>query len=171
MKDGGNQSRKGGAVASEPDETFLVAFLNTLDVEDGTDAIADKTGLAAWAGEHGLEPGDLSEAQRTRDALRELAVGEHPKLPAVMLEPSYAGGTIRLKAATVAEAALAAAVILGVQGRLARVKLCPADDCREAFYDLSRNGSRTWCSMEICGNRQKARSFRSKHADAGVANS
>ena len=31
------------------------------------------------------------------------------------------------------------------------------------FYDQSRNRSRAWCSMEVCGNREKARSFRVRH--------
>ena len=69
-----------------------------------------------------------------------------------------------LRSNTVAEAALAATVVLSIQGRIGRVKLCQADTCRFAYYDRSRNGSRAWCSMEICGNRQKARSFRSKQA-------
>jgi predicted RNA-binding Zn ribbon-like protein len=64
----------------------------------------------------------------------------------------------------VAEAALAATVVLSIQGRIKRLKLCQADTCRHAYYDRSRNGSRAWCRMETCGNRQKARSFRSKQA-------
>jgi predicted RNA-binding Zn ribbon-like protein len=40
--------------------------------------------------------------------------------------------------------------------------VCAAEDCRWAFYDRSRNRSRTWCSMEECGNRAKARSYRAR---------
>ena len=67
-----------------------------------------------------------------------------------------------LTARTAAEAAVASAVVLGIQGKLGRVKLCGGEDCRWAFYDASRNGSRQWCSMEVCGNRQKARTFRAR---------
>lgn len=35
-----------------------------------------------------------------------------------------------------------------------RVKVCPA--CRWLFLDNSKNQSRQWCDMKICGNRAKA---------------
>lgn len=38
---------------------------------------------------------------------------------------------------------------------LARMRICPS--CRWLFVDRSRNGSRLWCDMAVCGNRQKAR--------------
>ncbi|UUP17807.1 CGNR zinc finger domain-containing protein [Nitratireductor thuwali] len=38
-----------------------------------------------------------------------------------------------------------------------RVKRCPGDRCGWLFVDQSRNGQRRWCSMETCGNREKAR--------------
>ena len=47
-------------------------------------------------------------------------------------------------------------------GTWSRMKACRADDCRWAFYDRSRNRSRTWCSMRECGNRAKARSYRAR---------
>jgi predicted RNA-binding Zn ribbon-like protein len=47
-------------------------------------------------------------------------------------------------------------------GTWSRMKACAAEDCRWAFYDRSRNRSRTWCSMAECGNRAKARSYRAR---------
>ena len=47
-------------------------------------------------------------------------------------------------------------------GSWERMKACAAEDCRWAFYDRSRNRSRTWCSMAECGNRAKARSYRAR---------
>ncbi|MGW0023662.1 CGNR zinc finger domain-containing protein [Rhodococcus sp. NPDC003383] len=38
-----------------------------------------------------------------------------------------------------------------------RLKACREPSCRWAYYDHSRNRRRTWCSMELCGNRAKAR--------------
>jgi predicted RNA-binding Zn ribbon-like protein len=35
----------------------------------------------------------------------------------------------------------------------------PGDDCGWAFYDRSVNASATWCSMRVCGQRAKARSY------------
>jgi predicted RNA-binding Zn ribbon-like protein len=37
------------------------------------------------------------------------------------------------------------------------VRECGADDCRWLFLDTSKNRTRQWCSMQSCGNRQKAR--------------
>ena len=70
--------------------------------------------------------------------------------------------SVELQARTAAEAAVASSVVLSIQGKLRRVKLCGGEDCRWAFYDESRNGSRQWCSMEVCGNRQKARTYRAR---------
>jgi predicted RNA-binding Zn ribbon-like protein len=36
-----------------------------------------------------------------------------------------------------------------------RLKICP--NCEWLFLDRSRNKSRTWCDMAVCGNRTKAR--------------
>ncbi|MGO4689312.1 CGNR zinc finger domain-containing protein [Glaciibacter sp. 2TAF33] len=146
------------------DEDLLVDFLNTVDVEDGTDLLGTEAGLAEWAAAYGLEPGDATATRSIRTALRSLVTGGRPELPSVTLHPSCDGDGVSLTSDTVAEAALAATVVLSIQGRIKRVKLCNAETCQYAYYDRSRNGSRAWCSMEICGNRQKARSFRAKQA-------
>lgn len=36
-----------------------------------------------------------------------------------------------------------------------RIRICA--NCNWLFLDRSRNGSRVWCDMAVCGNRQKAR--------------
>jgi len=41
--------------------------------------------------------------------------------------------------------------------KLSAVRECGADDCAWLFLDESRNHSRRWCDMKVCGNRQKAR--------------
>lgn len=43
-----------------------------------------------------------------------------------------------------------------------RIRACPGDACGWMFVDTSRNGSRQWCDMRICGNRAKARKFRQR---------
>ena len=146
---------------------LLVSFLNTLDVEDAVDQLADDEGHHRWAAEHGLEPGDRATTQQARDALRAIVDGSDAQLPALRLAVDAAPGTVGLSPRTAADAAVASAVVLSVQGKLGRVKLCGGEDCRWAFYDASRNGSRQWCSMEVCGNRQKARTYRAKEKDAG----
>jgi predicted RNA-binding Zn ribbon-like protein len=52
--------------------------------------------------------------------------------------------------------ALSAAELL-TASKLSGVRECGADDCAWLFLDESRNHSRRWCDMKVCGNRQKAR--------------
>jgi predicted RNA-binding Zn ribbon-like protein len=46
---------------------------------------------------------------------------------------------------------------------MARVSACGADTCRWLFLDTSRNHTRRWCDMKVCGNRMKARRFQARH--------
>jgi predicted RNA-binding Zn ribbon-like protein len=52
---------------------------------------------------------------------------------------------------------------LVVSPRLARVRACAAHDCGWWFVDDTKNRSRRWCDMKLCGNREKLRRFRKKH--------
>lgn len=45
---------------------------------------------------------------------------------------------------------------------LARVRACAALDCGWWFLDDTKNASRRWCDMKICGNREKLRRFRER---------
>src|SRR6266699_3754411 len=63
---------------------------------------------------------------------------------------------------TVLAALLAAVAESVASGTWDRLKICRNPDCRWAYYDQSRNLSRAWCSMAVCGNRAKARAFRSR---------
>jgi predicted RNA-binding Zn ribbon-like protein len=45
-----------------------------------------------------------------------------------------------------------------------RLKLCPGEQCGWLFMDLSKNRSRRWCEMQVCGNRAKSRRYqRARH--------
>ncbi|MGE3491219.1 MAG: ABATE domain-containing protein [Vicinamibacterales bacterium] len=46
--------------------------------------------------------------------------------------------------------------------RLGRVRACAAGDCGWWFVDDTKNRSRRWCDMKLCGNREKLRRFRAK---------
>jgi predicted RNA-binding Zn ribbon-like protein len=48
-----------------------------------------------------------------------------------------------------------------LDGTWERLKACR--NCYWSFYDYSPNRSATWCSMQICGNRQKTRAYRRRH--------
>lgn len=51
-------------------------------------------------------------------------------------------------------AALALLVLDGVF-RLQRRRVCACPRCGWLFYDTSKSGRRRWCSMKVCGNREK----------------
>jgi len=45
----------------------------------------------------------------------------------------------------------------------ARLKTCPAHDCGWKFVDQSKNRSRRWCDMAVCGNLAKTRQYRARN--------
>src|SRR5690606_28038727 len=49
------------------------------------------------------------------------------------------------------------AIELLTSAEMSKVKSCPA--CGWYFLDTSRNHSRRWCSMAVCGNSEKARRY------------
>jgi predicted RNA-binding Zn ribbon-like protein len=130
---------------------------------------------------------DRERAITLREALRALARRHHddpgppppdaPELALLDATARRAAATLRLRfggaqgtrhepAADGPDAALA--LVLGVvaeamaDGTWSRLKACPGPHCGWVFYDGSRNRSRQWCSMQICGNRVKGREFRAR---------
>ncbi|NJQ01632.1 CGNR zinc finger domain-containing protein [Streptomyces zingiberis] len=53
-----------------------------------------------------------------------------------------------------------------VADRPDRIRACGNDECVLHFYDVSKNGTRRWCSMSGCGNRAKARRHHARHRPA-----
>jgi len=48
----------------------------------------------------------------------------------------------------------------------AKIRICAAQGCGWVYVDSSKNGTRRWCSMKNCGNREKARRFSRRQKDA-----
>jgi predicted RNA-binding Zn ribbon-like protein len=48
--------------------------------------------------------------------------------------------------------------------RLQALRECGNRECRWLFLDTSKNHTRRWCDMKVCGNRIKARRFKALHA-------
>jgi predicted RNA-binding Zn ribbon-like protein len=44
-----------------------------------------------------------------------------------------------------------------------RLHACASETCRWLFLDTSKNRTRRWCDMKICGNRAKARRYGAAH--------
>ncbi len=165
----------------KPDLLQLVAdFVNTVDLERGDDELATAAGLGRWLRTHGLWGGrptaaDASFAREAREAIRELlrannhCAAERAQATEVLdavarragITVRFVDDSIRLVSpAGGVGAVVAAAGQAMADGSWLRLKACRADSCRWAFVDGTRNGSRLWCSMQTCGNREKARAFR-----------
>ena len=146
-------------------------FVNTIDLSH------DREWLGDWLADRGLgSPGDadLARARVVREAIRALLFanngqGERGDAAAVLDDAAAAGrltidfGRQRLVARAqgvdgVLGQVLAVCLAAMADGTWGRLKCCR--NCRWAFYDRSKNRSATWCSMQICGNRTKTRSYR-----------
>jgi predicted RNA-binding Zn ribbon-like protein len=167
---------------------LVQAFVNTADLELGTDQLSDPDTLRDWlvarrlmAAAERANEADLKHAIALREAIR-AAIGAN------------SGGSIYPVDIGTLNGAVSASRLLprfgpdrkarlepqagGVEGALGRIvaavyaamneddwtrlKLCGSSTCRWAFYDQSRNRSSRWCRMASCGNRQKARRFRER---------
>jgi predicted RNA-binding Zn ribbon-like protein len=174
-----------------PGELELVRrFVNTRDVEEGTDELDSPDSLLGWfAGmdlldeEASADEGDLKRALALREGIRSLLLANNGEElePADLRELNRAAGSMCLtvrfdekgsptfepESSGVSAALgriLAAVVRAADEGIWVRLKVCPNEACQWAFYDRSKNRSGRWCTMEVCGNRMKARSFRQRQS-------
>ncbi|MGW6024747.1 CGNR zinc finger domain-containing protein [Streptomyces sp. NPDC055099] len=170
-----------------PASAVLVeAFANTVDVEEASDEIATPAGLSGWlrgrglldtAGEihtddHarymalragireelGAHVGDTPDPRLLAAADRVLA--EHPVLVTARGHLTPAPGLPRERG-PLATLAIAWSELV-VTGNAPRLKRCAEHTCGWVFWDVSKNRSRRWCSMKVCGNRNKSRSYASR---------
>jgi len=177
------------AIEDSPHVSLLVAFANTVDVDEGTERLDSPEGLLGWLTEQGLAPAgtrvtrdELAAALRLRDALRNRLRAQHDGTgDGAELAAAAAPYPLRLAmrdgvpvAAPTghgvpgALAAVVAAIVAAqAEGALPRLKICAEDTCQWAFVDASKNRSRQWCSMSTCGNRAKTRTYRSRRRTPG----
>ncbi len=170
----------------EQEELGLIeAFLNTVDHEAGTDALADPAGLERWLrerdvlGEGRATVKALAAALELREAIRAALGGTGTARLAEATRPY----PLRLGDPAIGEAAVVPAgegvgAAVGsvvadlarsqVLGTWERLKACPAEGCGWAFVDVSKNRSRRWCEMSSCGNQHKVRSYRARRRSAPV---
>ena len=69
------------------------------------------------------------------------------------------GGTVSM-ADPILRPVIRAAVELLTSDEILRVRTCADDSCAWLFLDTTRNRTRRWCDMKVCGNRSKVRRFR-----------
>ncbi|MDR7302320.1 CGNR zinc finger domain-containing protein [Haloactinomyces albus] len=170
-------ARESAGLDTEHDIELVLAFLNTCDSETGTELLDDPVGWQQWCLERGLgRAPESTAARKVRDSLRTAVscgggpprselpadITETPGLPGWPVRVRIQGGVPVLTGTDALGSVLAAAARLVTTGHWDRLKICPAENCLWTFYDRSRNRSRTWCSMRVCGNREKARSWRER---------
>jgi predicted RNA-binding Zn ribbon-like protein len=135
--------------------------------------------------EIGADDGLLREALRLREAIYRIgtaiAQGASPATPDLDALKTTAQASLDAAALTRRaddgygfdfSRAPAASALLGpvawsaidllATGEFARLKQCPGHDCGWLFYDRSKNNSRRWCDMAVCGNRSKAKRHRER---------
>lgn len=54
------------------------------------------------------------------------------------------------------------ALDLLLEADFSRIKQCHGNHCGWLFYDSTKNKSRQWCDMSVCGNRAKASALRAR---------
>ena len=181
----------GGRAPAPPPLDLVQDFVNTEIPDWQRDDLATPEALERWLRRRGLlELSDAVDrktfavAHALRSALRELALantlGGLPEERRDMVDSSFAALplVVRLSgpAPSLAPAgdgaarglALLTAIVVEAQaaGMWPRIKACRQETCGWVFYDGSRNRSSSWCSMQICGGREKARAYRRRHAAA-----
>ncbi len=158
-------------------------FVNTCDLESEEDSLSSPAALAEWFAARDLlaAPGKeqsahLSRAIAVREALRALFVANNGEsidadAPAILeaaarasrleLHVAESGRIELVPTARGTTGALGALLVIVAEAMAAgtwdRLKACRAPRCRWAFYDHSPNRSRIWCSMAVCGQRQRVR--------------
>jgi predicted RNA-binding Zn ribbon-like protein len=165
------------------------ALVNTVELPDGSDRLADRSDARSWLVENQLlaphaelAEADLNLIRRVREALRVLLVqnagGPPPTDTALTpLREIASAGTARACLADDGEVRLTATgdsardrlvdllvIVRDAQrdGTWRLLKACANDECQWAFYDKSRNHGGMWCEMSACGNKLKNRAFRAR---------
>jgi predicted RNA-binding Zn ribbon-like protein len=174
----------GGRVAAPGQLGLLQAFINThFDLVDdwGADLLATPAGLRHWLANHGLlarrariTTANLERVVVVREGLRTLlaARGGSDSSDHAALNRAFRGASLEIRltprgaelvpiGTTGIDRALGSLLAILAQGMVDgswhRLKTCPGRHCGWVFYDHSRNNSGRWCSMSVCGGREKAR--------------
>lgn len=160
------------------------------------DFLADAPSFVRWIDASGLPTvsGEIEPERQAALALRELARAIHDSLarsevPNAALIASLndllrkkttqeqlqeTGGSLSLQLAEQFTGPTVAARIASDLAHFlanydsARLKSCDNPACSMTFYDRGKNNRRRWCTMSICGNRDKVANYRARANKATV---
>lgn len=149
----------------------LLDLLNSRPLVNGEeqDALGDPAEGRRWARERGGEGSvaELALLREARDILRDVVRGESspaalsPLLEGVHQIPEFTSDGLQWTVKTPPHARLAVEVVLAwdaTEKQLpGRLRPCANDECQLFLLDRSRANRARWCSMAVCGNREKAR--------------
>jgi predicted RNA-binding Zn ribbon-like protein len=160
-----------------PGEPLALDLLNTQWLASGSpvDLLATPDGTRAWLAAAGVAAAPAHETREAlvtaRQAIQDVLTGQGGTAARDRLNEVLGHGCLRLSlgpGATATQtleaddpawqpAVLAAVNLLDLLDRAPdRIRQCQHPACVLWFYDATRNGTRRWCSMAICGNRAKA---------------
>ncbi|GAA2432990.1 CGNR zinc finger domain-containing protein [Streptomyces glaucus] len=167
-------------------KVLATSFTGTLSERYGEklERIPVPSRLVDWLAVNGLAvdsctPSQLDRARELRESIHTAAtaVAHQDPLPSsavqvindcstqglasAILTPE-GGRKWRLNSSSVEDAlsVIAADAISVLAGeREGKISLCASPTCRAAFLDTSRGGTRKWCDMNTCGNREKKARF------------
>ena len=172
-----------------PEPLLLVqAFVNTRNLDTGTDLLAGADTGRQWLHQSGLlaaeataGAADLSAARDVREGIRTLIAlrGRAPagddlralqaltrsSRPRLTIDPA---GRVRLDSGSGGGLADGLTRLLLIirdaqeDGTWARLKVCGNSECGWAFYDRSHGRRGAWCDMASCGNVIKNRNLRAR---------
>ena len=150
-----------------PEAELVMAFANTIDLEDGTDELATCAEAGKWLQANGLPRVSGADHQRLLDlrtGIRATLAGStdvrtgQEVLAGLPVFVNLTGDVLTAANGVLGRLAVAWAIV-ALTGQAERLKRCADDACGWVFWDVSRNHSRRWCTMRVCGNRAKARRY------------
>ncbi|WP_395243496.1 CGNR zinc finger domain-containing protein [Agromyces sp. MMS24-K17] len=170
---------------------FVAALADTIPEasESRADELATQAELVAlldhwgYSGRRDGDDAELAEVRDTRDRLRVIWRMSRDDLVdavnGILVEANAVPRLVRhddldwhihavsleapLAERILVEAAMALSDVVRAD-QVDRLRECGADDCTGLYVDLSKNGSRRYCSVR-CGNRMAVRAYRARAAE------
>ncbi|MDQ6815987.1 MAG: CGNR zinc finger domain-containing protein [Actinomycetota bacterium] len=169
---------------------LVQGFLNTRDLEKGSDLLEDPGTAHDWLlrsglleSESPLTDGELRMSRGVRESIRRLLMSNGDggegggdglaalkalagaRRPRLAVDDDGALSLDNPERRSLQGALFELLLIIRraqEEGTWARLKVCGNPECLWVYYDRSRNQQGNWCDMAVCGNRLKNRELRAR---------